>query len=249
MTQELATTTKPDNQTPSNAVLERPMPNPFPGTEGAVEEQDAVLIATDGYSEEDALPPWLDPTKFSFTGELGFTLYSIIMDRTLSTSGAEISLEDDGISDDVEADQFSARLAVAYTPFVFNKVALGIFAGYQAIPSIRGHDLQAGLGMTIDASDLISFGVNAQYAHMWVRDIGITSVSGLEGPDQSLPAEVFQDMLPDELSLNGVGGNLSMNFNLTEYFKLGPYVNANFYFSSDSKMTCITPGIHAVTDF
>jgi hypothetical protein len=240
--------------------LDRPMENPFLPEEPheiVSDEQEVALIATDdrpdnyAEAEEEALPEWFDPTNFALTAGLGFSLYSIKMRRTLDpafATGREIYLYDSGDIDNAEADQFSARLAVAYNPFVFDKFSLGIFAGYQAIPAIRGHDVQAGLGVTID-TDTASVGLNAYYTHIWVKDIGLTSVSNLKEVEQSLPAEVFLDMLPEELSMHGFGGSLSLNFNLTEYFQLGPYVNANYYLSPDSKMICITPGAQGTVKF
>jgi hypothetical protein len=245
-------------KTENNAVLDRTMPNPFPGTEGAVEEQEAALIATDGrpdayaQAEEDALPEWFDPTNFALTTGLGFSLYKITTKRTIASAPegeTSIFLIDSGIGDSAEAAQIATKVSVAYRPFVFNKISLGILAGYQAIPSIGSHDLQAGLSFAAHSDTGLSLGMNAYYAHTWVKDIELTHVGGPATQGEPIPEEILLDMVPDALSLDGIGLELSVNYSLTDYFELGAFINMNYYASSDSSMSCTTPGVQAVVNF
>lgn len=238
-----------------NGALDRPMDNPFGDKAVAADGQDVALIATDGhtdgYAEEEGLPSWFDPTNFSLTAGIGYSLYKMGMSRTFGSGTADeetFGLHNNRMSSYAQADQFATKLAVAYKPFVPGIVSLGIFTGYQAIPSIGGHALQAGLGLTVDQSDKLSFDVSSYYSHLWAKDVETTAISG-----EPVSDEVLSEILPDELDLHGVGIGVSIDYGLTEYFKIGAYVDVNYYISTPSEpedeVICITPGIQGTVDF
>ena len=245
--------------------LDKPMDNPFLPQEPhgiATDEQEVAQIATDGRpdayakADEDALPEWFDPTNLSFEAGIGYSFYDIYSD--VSGPYSEFYVENESF-DSPGNDQFSTRIAMAYRPFVFGggehslAVSFGVLAGYQATPSIGGHDVHAGLNFEF-IIDKVSLEVTGYYTHLWANNPDFTLREFQDGDIIPTPYSYeLDDYVADELSMHGAGSANAVNYRLTDHFKAGVYVLFNYYrargpHGSDFRCMNVTPGIQAAFD-
>jgi len=227
------------------------MESPYEGDEIASEEQGIALIATGGHTggysepaeEEEGPPSWFDPTNFSLLSGVGYSFYKI--ETQASTPSGTQSFQNDNLSDP-EADQFTLRLDISYRPFVSHYFTFGVFGGYQAIPSIAGHDVRGGLDLNGHYKRL-SASLKAFYTHLWADKLDLVR--------ESDGSQTDVEFAPDDLSLHGLGGSAAFYFGVLDYLRLGVFAEFVYHGSgidmtdAEDTVMAVTPGVQAVVDF